>query len=237
MKKFVLAATPRSGSNYVVETLNLHPDVLCHYELARPKEVTKALHLQDKLTLELRKEDPQSFVDLAFTPSKNQSAVGFKIFIHDDQNIFDIILKNNSVRFIVLERENRLAAFSSQEIAMQTNVWGSIEERGPEQKAVVFDSKKFSNYCIAVDKYYRDLEVALKHNGHKFFKIEYMNIKDPQKSESIFKFLGVEGRRVGAPIRKKQNSPCVVNRFTNSGDVLTYLEGIDRMEWANETLE
>ncbi|MCA9265021.1 MAG: sulfotransferase, partial [Planctomycetales bacterium] len=67
MKRFVILAVPRTGSNLLCTLLNSHPEILCHHEVFNPQGIFLALTQRDRPhslpSLDERNRDPLRFLD------------------------------------------------------------------------------------------------------------------------------------------------------------------------------
>ena len=216
--------------------LNRHPQVLCHYEIANPSAVLGPMWNQQRLTLEQRGADPNRFVADAFSAPEGKTAVGFKIFFGDSQPIVDQIMADSGVAKIFISRDNLLAAFSSQEIALATNKWGARTAEDLENVQVEFVVQRFEHYREYSTDSYLMMKDLVAHRGNQILNISYMRLHDPIQKAEIFRFIGLSQPKDAGFDSLKQNGSDIMNRFSNPDLVIEHLHRIGHPDWANEYL-
>lgn len=235
--KFVLVSVARTGSNYIVGMLNKHPQVLCHYEIANPSYVIGPMAHQDILTGGLRQNDPDEFLNVAFSAPKKEKAVGFKIFGGDVEHIVNRVMKDSSVRKIILSRKNRLASFSSMKIAEKTGQWGVRPGEDILKTKVHFCKEEFFDYLTKLEDFYENLRVDLNARNQEFLEVFYENLKGERQNQDIFNFLGVDMPCDFVFDSKKQNGHNIIERFENQNDAIDCLRQLGKLDWNYEGIE
>jgi len=120
MTKFVIAGLPRSGTNWVVFSLQEHPQVECLGEILDKEYLT---------TNQQFASDPiRGLQDLWSTTAKR--AVGFKLFYFhcwesypEHRGVWDFLQTQQDLKIIILHRENLLKLIVSWELAKKTQRW------------------------------------------------------------------------------------------------------------------
>lgn len=128
MRRFVILATPRSGSNLLCTLLHSHPDVLCHHELFNPAGIFTALPLRDDPqfdlgTTEARDADPAAFLAQVWQRSLGYQWLGFKITDPQQPTLRKQLCQDPTIHKIVLRRRSALKAYLSRLIAEHTGRW------------------------------------------------------------------------------------------------------------------
>ena len=206
----VLFSSARSGSNFLCQVLNTHPEILMHYEVFHEDDQGNAYvqYRDDPLISRLlssRKDNPGSFLDALFANSHGYKVVGFKIFHGHLKNslvLSDIIQKSRpGIKFIVLKRKNMLAKYVSNLKARKTNTWGkkedgtriqgtgSIGNSSDEPKSISIDTDEFLHYIKRETEWYRLVESGLNRSGITYLQIEYNDIH--VKWYEIQRFIGI----------------------------------------------
>ena len=132
MQHFVIIAMPRSGSTRLCDILGRHPAIACHLEIFHPNEVQA--HLPRDAGFEImdpakRDADPKLFLDkfLAFNEDwfKERQRHGFKVMLDRNQlkAVTEVITPDPRLKKIVLYRENLLASYASDAMALATGLW------------------------------------------------------------------------------------------------------------------
>jgi hypothetical protein len=160
MKKFVILAQPRTGTNALVSRLNLIQEVKCHYEVFHKQEVylSKQLISEEKLpkllSVENRDVDPAKFLDelIIETQSSDLGNIifGFKIFFGHNRQILDHVLADDNWIKIIVFRPNLLEQYLSEKIASVTGQYVMTDLRKDNVKGgavkVKFEYKDFKKF-------------------------------------------------------------------------------------------
>lgn len=133
--RFVIIASPRTGSNLVIEMLNSHPDCFCGHELFNQDHID-ANHIpwyladlpQDAGLIALRRSDPVAFLGEidAITRRSGYACVGFKLMYWEGEHfpaVRDHVLRDPSWRVIHVRRRNQLQRLVSMRRAARTGQW------------------------------------------------------------------------------------------------------------------
>jgi LPS sulfotransferase NodH len=234
MQKFVIVGMPRVGSNFIVGMLNRHPDILCHYELANPSSVIGPMAASYVLTQNFRDSDPMGFVSAAFEVGSSKKAVGFKIFGGDVSVICEYVLKESQIKKILISRPNILAAFSSQKIAIETGIWGARTKDDLSSITVAFDISEFEHYRTYAEGFFNGVRKELAQTGQDHLEIFYDFLHSSDQKSSIYSFLGVDIPAQSGFDSLKQNSPRLLDRFSNPQEVASYIADIGKEAWLIE---
>jgi LPS sulfotransferase NodH len=127
VKKFVILAMPRTGSNMLCTMLNSHSDILCHHELYNPREIFYALQLRGtdfKLSgKRFRNKYPLQFLSKVWHNDLGYPYVGFKMTGRQNTTVLNAVLHDATIKKIILKRHNRVKTFVSKLIAQQCGIW------------------------------------------------------------------------------------------------------------------
>lgn len=237
---FVLFSSPRSGTTTLIKGLSMHPDCFCHREIfLRDNAVHKKFRESNNLD-ELRK-DPINFVNTILNYSENKRSVGFKMWCYQNEIACNYLLKNPIVKKIILERENRLASYSSGLIRKQTGIANATNE---EKKNLSLNSTLKLEFLL-------DDFINYLNNKNQLFNYYSSNVEGPclyikyselnsQKTlDGIASFLGID---VNTPITLpliKINDYKIIDRFDDKykSEIINFLEKIDKNDWIEETID
>lgn len=176
-----------------------------------------------KRMMALRQTHPIDFIQHHIFPSysENTKAVGFKLFPEQINNrsfrpIWDWIVANKSIRIILLYRENLLAYYTSQIIAMNTKTFGirNVADRTNTTVNIDFDDclEKFQYRTTSHRKILQDLK------DHHLLEISYEELTgDMGRGFSrLQNFLGVEKQPLTVSGIKKEVRPLstVIENYT-----------------------
>lgn len=203
--RFVIFAAPRTGSNLLCSLLGSHPDILCHHGLFNPGGVHSARGR--KVTLgdsAARDRDPAAFLERVWTESDTARAVGFKLNLGESPAAIALLLRDRSVRKLLLRRRNRLRTYVSEEIASRTGLWESYdpcaETALPAIRVNVADVLRHADRNAA---WYAGLEGALVADGQDWLDTDYESLADPSEIARILAFLGVRVAPLTPACRKR----------------------------------
>jgi hypothetical protein len=240
VQKVVILAMPRTGSNLLQTTLECHPDVHFHGEIYSPKKawgvrmplVKKILKSVGTDLTAWRDDDPIRFLDWVFEFSPKKRVVGFKMLLHHSPIVIDRLIADTEIKLIILERENRLATFSSYEIAKMTSVWHTIQDQ-PKAPLITFNSVAFDRHCALVDDTYASINGRLKGRPN-VLNTTYTEVASGVSTDAILNFLGLRAGMALTSKLKKQNPSKPIERFENHFAVEQYLEQNGKQSWAFE---
>lgn len=130
-QKFIILASPRIGSNYLVSLLGSHTQVICYGEIINSQGVLFDYPEYDpKRVTAFRDKYPIKFMKkLIFRKyASNIAAVGFKIFYHQARQgrlkkVWPYLKNLPDLKIIHLKRKNLLKSYLSDRLAETTNVW------------------------------------------------------------------------------------------------------------------
>ncbi len=205
--RFVIFAAPRTGSNLLCSLLGAHPDVLCHHGLFNPAGVHSARGrpCEPLGSVTARDCDPAAFLQRVWNSAGGARAVGFKINLGENEPASAALLRDASVRKLLLRRRNRLRTFVSEEIAVRTGAWESYDpplQAGlPVIRVAIGDLVRHADRNAA---YYARLEGVLVATGQDWLETEYESLADPAELRRVLAWLGVGSRHPLTPASSKR---------------------------------
>lgn len=243
--RFVIIASPRTGSNNLVFKLRAHPAILCNGEVFHPKNVW-VFWPKGELTdpvkaelLQLKRADPRGLLERVFAANFGRSVVGFKIFRGQNDEIMERLIDDSSIRKIVLYRKNVLANYSSTLAANRTKTF-SIRDVGEPMGSpkVPFAPKRFVNFHNSYMEFYHYVLNRLNAKREQFYFLNYEDINDGHLFANLLNFLGVDPEVFSTePELKpfvKQNPADILSRFANPDDAAGFLHRHGLLHWAHE---
>jgi hypothetical protein len=240
---FVIVCTQRTGSTLLTQLFDSQNGVLCNGAIfeARPGRMpvrwAKEPGLIDEL-VNLRAKDPDSFLTRVLAERLGCRSVGFKICPGHNDPILDKLLANPAMGKIVLVRQNALAVYSSAMIARKSGerrytVAGAAPETRPP---VEFNARRFMRFWERYAGYYRSVFECLNASNQTFQLIHYSEINDPCYFGRLLTYIGAEPGQENVEVKnKKQNSSDILSRFSNPGEVETFLKEHRLLGWCYET--
>ena len=149
--RFVIFSAARSGTSLLADTLNTHPEVVCHGEIFHPDP---EWHIRGNMAgwtkeakLNLRIDSQELLKNVFHQPGT--VATGFKMWRNQESNVCDQLLEDIEVRTIIFERCNKLSQYSSDLLARQTGIWNLSKKDGSQRirsTPVPFDESKFMSF-------------------------------------------------------------------------------------------
>lgn len=184
----------------------------------------------------LRDSDPEDFLRKFFAVAHdNKSVVGFKLMLVQNEDAKKLCIKDKALKKIVLYRDNLLASFSSDQIMKKARKMSMTREdlRNTPLK-VGFDANEFESYRKKVSNLYSQLERIKDKEDKQWLYLEYKDLKTFAMHERLTSFLGVDHDAHLSTSSKKLNPVSIIDRFTNPGEVRSYLKSIGRKKWESE---
>ncbi|GAB4183968.1 MAG: hypothetical protein Tsb002_06490 [Wenzhouxiangellaceae bacterium] len=167
MRRFVILAAPRSGSNLLCTLLQSHDQVLCHHELFNPGGIFVALPLRNTDfnlgTVSERDAEPHRFLQRVWAESPAASCVGFKMTHRQNESILRAVCADPGIHKIVLRRQARLKTYVSQLLAERSGVWEDYRDVPPQRPLpVTVDYARLTQALAYNDEYYAELDQLIR---------------------------------------------------------------------------
>ncbi len=162
------------------------------------------------------------------------SLVGCKMWYAQNPTWCDEIMASESYLKIILERENKLAQFSSGMLARRTGVWNILpgeQVKRPVGIQLEFDEGQFDRFLQYQSDHFRIYRESAK---GLVFEVTYADLMGGSFS-GVQEFLGVEVLPL-KPMKAKLYSRDILKRFKPEyeGTILRKLKAIQREEWIFE---
>lgn len=232
---FSVIATPRSGSTLLYGLLDSHPELLCHYELFHPNEIALSLRFAERIAdTSARAAGPLAFLDdllgryaYAYPQAR---ALGFKVLLSPLQieTALTPVATCRSIRKIVLDRRNRLAAYASVWTAMNTGLWQSQQPRPQAGRLLHFDEAHFTAYVEGADSAMARVSALLGEQDP--LVLDYTDVVGPCLDERVLTFLEVSPAQLETSWVKTGPS-CPLDAFDNPERVVAFVRASGRDEW------
>jgi len=222
---FAVLAAMRTGSNFLEESLNRIPGLICHGEVFNP--VFLAYPDQETLfgiTQPARDANPLPLLKrLVKQPGLN----GFRYFPDHDPRVLAPILSDATCAKILLTR-NPLDSYLSLKIARMTGQW-RLGGPGRRTSRADFDGAEFGAHLDQLTAFQKTVRHALQTSGQTGFHLDYDDLGDPAVLAGLARFLGVAVPAGFAPTRKTlpQNPESAAEKVTNPAEMARYLGGIE----------
>jgi LPS sulfotransferase NodH len=231
MIRFVVLATPRTGSNWLCSLLDSHPDILCHHEIFNPEGIHYALSARggelDFGTVTARDREPLHVLDRVWHETLGFPVVGFKLNRGQNPMVLNHVLLDQEVRKIVIKRANRIRTFVSEQIAELTGEWESYRESHLSGKkiAVTVDPAELHRHVFVNQRFYEDIHASLTDTEQSAIEVHYEKLADPHEVARVLAFLGVSPAATLTAGTRKQNPSSLHQLVSNIDDLRIRLEG------------
>ena len=150
-----------------------------------------------------------------------------------NHEILGRILDDTELKILFLSRENKLAQYSSYQIALSTQSWSRRKDSPDSRDAtrlLRFDFKQFEQWLQGEMTYEYLFLRMLDMLDREHIRIKYTRIFQRDTHERIFRYLDVAPMPLKT-VLTKQNANRVAERFENPDDVGSYLELIGKEYW------
>jgi len=230
--RFVLLASPRTGTNLLNRNVNQLPGVRLHGEVFNPgfigfSDEHHARFGTRRKNVAERDIDPLALLQRIWD-DEGADAVGFHLFPGHDPNVLATVLDDSSVRKITLRR-SLFQSYVSLRIAEAEDLWiitadqPLARERDPNGVQVRFDTEDFERYETRLRHYWQRIFSLLSGSGQASLDLFYSTINKVETINQIAEFLGVPGRVDS--LKKtlvKQNPDELSRKVTNYEDLERY---------------
>jgi hypothetical protein len=239
--RFVIIASPRTGSTHLTSLLNEQDGIACHGEIFHPKKIfvrwpkkQKSPEAMAKL-MSLRDSNPREFLDYICANSGECRHIGFKIFSGHNDVFLDSIVADDAIKKVVLFRANLLASYSSSLIARGTSR-GHERIEGSNPTRVTFEAARFMAYGERHCAFYRSVFERLNAAKQFFSTVQYEQINDPWLLANLVSFIGGDPEKLIARSRRqKLNTSDILSRFSNPVEVRDFLGAHGLAGWQHES--
>ncbi len=230
--RFVILAAPRTGSNWLCTLLDSHHEILCHHEIFNPERILYSRTLRGKLdlgTLEERNRDPLRFLDLVWRADFGYRIIGFKLNRGQSEEVFRAVLADPDIRKIIIRRQNRIKAYVSEMIALQTGEWESYPgmEIGKHKPHIAVELEALRRHIETNASYYSRVYEALHATGQTWLDLQYEKLANEDERERLLQFLSANP---GVPLReatRKQNPEDLRDLIANFAELGAQLRGTE----------
>lgn len=246
-EKFVIITNQRSGSNLLVSMLNSHPEIKCFGELMRatPRWMKKkgykgALRVLEKVD-EIFQDDrhrfahPHEFIQAVFdTAPRKRKTYGFKLHLNQHPEYLTRLIQDPDWKLVVLERENKLAQFSSSKISEVTGQGNAPKGAEVKRATVAFNAREFEKFLERERKAWNKVRSEIAASGKEAFSLRYTDLLSKKSISNMLDFLEVDASFDLEPGTEKRNPSTILARFSNGEEAAAELEKMGLSKWSRE---
>jgi LPS sulfotransferase NodH len=216
--RLLVTCAARTGSTMLVHFLQSHPDMCVHGEVLAPKGPLNYYGINYRLPnpplegilMSIRDRDPVAFLhDFVWQPG-SRAVSGFKgkyeeLLLPQYRPVLDAIVNDTSVKVIHLTRDDLLARYLSQYIAVTVHGFFQLldEQDRPKETTVRLSPEKAEEDFRRTEG--RQRAFADRFSGHEVLDVTYEQlVRAPDETlGAIQQFLGVsEQRDLRSPSKK-----------------------------------
>jgi hypothetical protein len=173
-------------------------------------------------------EDLSDYTDLRRPEAR---AFGFKLMLSQSRHVLRHVCSARRYRKIVLYRENKLAQYSSEKIALRTRQYVAKKRGSAATTKIEFIPDEFERFVERQRRAYAGLIEELRSRGQPVFEIEYGQLDDEAIQKEVLGFIGVPHRDLQDQTVVRQNPPAVLLRFSNPETAISALRGTQMSRW------
>lgn len=233
---FCIIAQPRTGSNHLCGLLNSHPEIVCHYELFNRRRIYSNFEAKNGyLSLLRRQLRPVDFLEKlrSHTGARcpQARAFGFKLMLSQSRRVLRHVARSSQYKKIVLRRENKLAQYSSEKIALRTRQYVAKDRQNAATAKVEFVPEEFERFLERSRHAYAAVVAGLRASDQPLFEIEYGRLHDEGVLNEMLRFIGVGEHKLHDPTVVRQNPSAVLSRFSNPERAVATLATTRMSRW------
>jgi len=230
--KFIILTRSRSGSNFLVDLLNSHGDIVCFNELfSRSGQTLWGLPgyghrvAKSSSVARLKNADPVRFIEHHVYRShpRHVTAVGFKLLYNQahkgtGEQLWQYLRELEDVKVIHLKRKNLLNVLVSKKKADADGVWVSRDNTAVHTSQSPLEVSH--EECMALFNWTREQQNKYDAYFERQEKLDLVYEDLLSDTETVMNavqdFLGVDKRKLTAQIRKQSNRPLseVIANYT-----------------------
>ena len=246
-KMFAIISEARTGSTVLSHKLGLLEGVGCHGEIFHPDKIHSGLEGHPDISV--RQQDPVGFLhtmmNLAYEQKGQSPLMGFKLFFDHNQVIKNFLI-DQKIPIILLERDNKLAQYSSLKIARKTGKWHSKqklskaqeEENERKGKKVSFSMLEFLAFSIRSRFRFQGAINLLNKQHAPYLHVTYESMFNDNNWLKILGFLKIQSETTKTSSNlEKQNSEPLLERFSNPKYTEFCCKLLNVIPWVSTTVK
>ncbi len=239
MQKFIVFGLPRSGTTYLMTTLTSHSRIICGGEQFNPWAIIDAHSaIRDPERVKERDYRAVEFGREIFRRYEKSKflAAGFKFMIGHSLDVLKDIASQDDLRFIYVQRDNKLAQASSWIKAERTQNWAQLEKSPDDDARMPVNILRLSQLWQEFTTYDFLFSGFLAGLPQPKMCIEYTEMFTPDFNRRVTDFLGVPYEPGMRSPLVKQNKNRVIDRFKAPEVIETYFRKMGREHWLGEEI-
>ncbi len=229
--KFVVLASPRTGSNFVTEVLNQHSSICCYNEIFHNSTMDSAKELSPKETMqsiEWRNANPLEFLGNVWKQQHGKILTGFKLFFSHNAKVINAVLQDRTVKKILIRRKNIVRQYVSFQIGLRDNQWNCRSTKKEAVQPMAIDPHELQQFSEKLHVQYARARSEMHKTGQEFHEVAYEDIFGPAQDDhmrQICLFLGISEKIDTRTSLQKQHPEPLCSLIANFDEVETALKG------------
>lgn len=237
VQKFVIVSYGRTGSNYLVRSLNCHPEVSCFWEIFNFKDDARGQMFGYNCE---NSDDPFEYAQKYVWGNATLAEIrGYKVFYFhcaDRHEFWQRIQDDPAIKIIHLTRKNLFLRYLSSERARATGIWHPSKS----------NKKKYHEMEVSLNINIRSLIRSIESlkSREKLFRrsvkkpileVSYEGLACANDVESSFNYLGVKDIPQSFPFtfsRSAIHSGLI--KIENDTEVFAALDSVGYSHWYDE---
>ncbi len=239
MQKFIVFGLPRSGTTYLMTTLLSHSRIICGGEQFNPYAIIDAHSaVRDPERVKERDYQAVEFGRKLFDRFERSQflAVGYKFMIGHNLEVLRDIVDQRDLRFIYIQRDNKLAQASSWIKAERTQNWAQLEKTENDGARMPMNVLRLSHLWQEFATYDFLFSQFLERLPQPKMCIEYREMFTPGFNRRLTDFLGAPYEAAMRSPLVKQNTNRIAERFKNHEEIETYFRKMGREHWLGDEI-
>ena len=184
-----------------------------------------------------RLANAESFVREVFSLFPDNPHYGFKLHLNQNRSYLDRLIASPDWRLVLLRRENILAQYSSEKIAIVTGQGAAKKGTKIKKATVIFDANEFRRFLARRQKRWDEVRRRLDESGNMFFTIYYTQLLSKKFKAELLQYLGTDPQVDLEPGTEKRNPSNILTRFSNRGEAERELDAMSLLHWSEENFE
>lgn len=212
---FVVLCDARSGSGYLCDCLNRHPELACHHELFNAELGSSRYGVLP--FHRTTRTDPLEYLHAMRAQTRLASGarlVGFKLHFRHHPALLEHVLGDPREQVILLSRRDKLAQWASYRLARITSQWshpGTDDDTHPVRQ-VPFKLLRYTLYLV----HQHGWERRVLRQRPECLHVRYEDILEPGALAPLLRRLGVDPQIDLRPKSRRQfRGGSTYERFTN----------------------
>lgn len=238
IQKFVIVSYGRTGSNYLVNSLNTHHSVSCYWEVFNLNNDNRGKKVGEKYE---EGDDPFEYARKYIWENPELAEIrGYKVFYFHCANkdkFWQKLKSDPSIKVIHLVRDNLFLKYLSGERARLAAVWHPSGKNPNEYYKAVVSLKIDTRRMLNLISHLKSQEKQFRDSVEKqMLEVSYEGLAGGSDLGLCFNYLGIDGPKQAIEFSKSAINPNLI-QIENPDEVEVALESVGYSHWYEEFLQ